>query len=95
MTELVMDAAAWKSDDDFYASFFEVVGAPDWHGRNFNALRDSIVAGRINKIEVPYRVVLRNYAKIDAGVKGLTDDFVDLLRELAREGMPVEVTITL
>ena len=40
------------------------VGAPDWHGRNFDALRDNIAAGSINAVEVPYRLVIKNYDKI-------------------------------
>jgi RNAse (barnase) inhibitor barstar len=42
MMDLIMDGAAWNSEDDVYDAFFRVVGAPAWHGRNFNALNDSI-----------------------------------------------------
>ncbi|HKR85848.1 MAG TPA: barstar family protein [Terriglobales bacterium] len=42
MRELTLDGAALKTRDDVYNSFFRAVGTPDWHGRNFDALRDSI-----------------------------------------------------
>ncbi len=52
MKELILDASNWRNHDDMYLSFFEAVKAPKWHGKNFNALRDSIKAGQINEIEV-------------------------------------------
>jgi RNAse (barnase) inhibitor barstar len=86
-----MDASEWKSVDDIFGAFFRVVEAPSWHGRNFNALRDSIRGGRINNIEVPYCLVFRNYDKVRPGVQEGADHFVDVIRELAREGVPVEI----
>jgi RNAse (barnase) inhibitor barstar len=91
MRELILNGAEWRTRDDVYDSFFRVVGAPDWHGRNFNALRDSIATGSINAVEVPYRVVIKDYDKIGLLAKQMADDFVDLIRELASEGCPVEI----
>jgi RNAse (barnase) inhibitor barstar len=81
MKELILNGAEWSTRDDVYDSFFRAVGAPDWHGRNFDALRDSIAVGSINAVEVPYRLVIKNYNKIAP----------DLIRELATEGCPVEI----
>lgn len=91
MKELVLEGAGWQSSDDVYDALFGVVGAPSWHGRNFNALRDSIARGRINEIEVPYRLIIRNYDAMGAGAKSTADGLVQLLRALAEEGCPVEV----
>jgi hypothetical protein len=51
MKELILNGAEWKTQDDVYDSFFRAVGAPEWHGRNFNALRDSIATGSINTLK--------------------------------------------
>jgi RNAse (barnase) inhibitor barstar len=91
MRELILNGAEWKTWDDVYDSFFRAVGAPDWHGRNFDALRDSIATGSINGVEVPYRLVIRNYDKIALSTKQMADDFRDLIRDLAAEGCPVEI----
>jgi RNAse (barnase) inhibitor barstar len=91
MKDLLLDGARWKNSDDVYDSFFRAVGAPSWHGRNFNALRDSIATGQINRIELPYCVVIQNYDLIGAGSRGMATDFVDLLRELRAEGREVDV----
>jgi RNAse (barnase) inhibitor barstar len=91
MKELLLNGAEWRTRDDIYDCFFQAVGAPNWHGRNFDALRDSIAAGSINAVEVPYRLVIQNYDKIAPSAKQMADDFVDLIRELAREGCPIEI----
>lgn len=91
MKELILDGAHWKTSDDVYDSFFKAVGAPSWHGRNFNALDDSIAYVRINDVEVPCRLVIKNYNLISAGAKKMTDDFVDLIHEIAARGCPVEI----
>ena len=77
-----------------YLSFFRAVGAPDWHGKNFDALRDSIAGRDINRIETPYRLVLTNYRLVKPGVKGVSDGFIQLIHELAtEEGVAVEIRV--
>jgi RNAse (barnase) inhibitor barstar len=93
MKELILDAATWKTKDDVYNSFFKVVGAPEWHGRNFDALNDSISAGGINTVEVPYRLVIQHHDSIAPGAKQMADNFVDLVREIAGRGCPVEIVV--
>jgi RNAse (barnase) inhibitor barstar len=93
MTELIMDGAAWNSKDDVYDAFFRVVGAPAWHGRNLDALNDSIANGEINKVEVPYRLVILNFDLIGAGAKKMATDFLGLVREINTRGVPVEIDV--
>lgn len=71
--------------------FFHAVGAPEWHSRNFDALRDSILTGSINRVEVPYTLVIRNCDRIGVAAKEMADDFIDLIHELAAEGCAVQV----
>lgn len=91
MKDFVLDGTGWSTKDDAYDAFFRAVGAPEWHGRNFDALLDSIAGGSINRVEVPYRLVLKNYDKISGEAKLMADDFIDLIHELAAEGCPVGV----
>jgi RNAse (barnase) inhibitor barstar len=93
MTELILDGAEWNKPDDFYNAFFRAVGAPSWHGRNFDALVDSIETGQINAIEVPYRIVINNYDRIGLGATKITSDFADLIAKIAARGCPVEIRI--
>jgi hypothetical protein len=59
LNEITLDAAGWQAADDVYSAFFRAVGAPPWHGRNLDALRDSIGAGQHQRHRPPY--LFRNY----------------------------------
>ena len=93
MRELRLDAANWHGTDDVYDDFFRAVGAPSWHGRNFDALNDSIAGADINKIEVPYRIVIQNFSRAGGGAEKMARDFVDLIQELHDRGTPVEIAV--
>ena len=93
MRQLILDGASWATKDDVYDAFFQAVGAPEWHGRNFNALNDSIAGGDINRIEVPYELNIQNYNKIRGEAKNMTDDFINLIDELEAAGCPVKIRI--
>jgi RNAse (barnase) inhibitor barstar len=91
--ELEVDATGWKTRDDVYDAFFKAVGAPDWHGRSFDALNDSIGTGRINKVEVPYQIVVRNSRGMSRGASDFLREFASLIAELNANGCPVEMRI--
>ena len=93
MKEVLMNGRNWKDKEDVYNSFFRAVGAPSWHGRNFNALHDSIGTGKINRIEVPYCLVIQNYDLIQEGARKMTADFIALIRELKTRGCDVDVRV--
>ncbi len=90
---MLLDGTSWRVPDDLYDSFFKAVGAPSWHGRNFNALRDSIAKGDTNEIEVPYLIKIKHYALIGDGVTEMASEFVELIRELRDSGCPVEIEV--
>lgn len=87
MKEIDLDATHWETRDDFYDDFFRAVGAPSWHGRNFNALRDSIVTGSINEIELPYTIRIFGIEMAPAEVKSVVTDFCSLIKEFRAKGM--------
>ena len=88
-----MDGKGWLRSDDVYDAFFEAVGAPIWHGRNFNALRDSIAGGHVNKIDPPYVIRLRNHSLIGEGARAAANDFISLIKELRGSGCNVDVIV--
>lgn len=89
--DLILDASVWKTADDIYDSFFEAVGAPAWHGRNCDALKDSIVTGDINQVEVPYRLIIKDSARMALGAREGAEQFVALIRRFETEGCPVAI----
>jgi hypothetical protein len=93
LPRIILDASSWLSFDDFYDAFFAGVGAPDWHGRSFNALNDSIGTGGINKLEVPYRIIIRNAKAMDSEAAAFVEDLGDLIRHLQADGCPVDLVV--
>lgn len=93
VSELVLDAEGWQIADDIYDAFFRAVGAPSWHGRNFNALNDSISTGNINKTEVPYRIIIRNAKGMGNDAASLVSEFGDLIQDLQSDGCPVDLLV--
>lgn len=93
MRELILNGADWATKDDVYKAFFRVVGAPEWHGRNLDALADSIRGGSINQVEVPYRLVIMRYGMIGPNAKPMAGRFISLVHELAAEGCPVDIRV--
>jgi RNAse (barnase) inhibitor barstar len=51
-----LDAKGWKTVDDFYDALLPELGAPAWHGRNANALNDSVIWGGINAVNPPLMI---------------------------------------
>lgn len=57
--EIALDGREWQTEAEFIEAVLASVDAPSWHGRNYNALRDSFVTGSINGIEAPYDFTIR------------------------------------
>lgn len=47
--------------EEFYDTFLYQVDAPEWHGRNIDALSDSLVTGGINRNDLPYHFIFSNF----------------------------------
>ena len=54
--KIIVDWEKIKTVENFYDLFLPQVQAPEWHGRNLDALADSVVTGDINTIEPPYTI---------------------------------------
>ena len=64
MRVIELNAANWNTADDFYSALLASIGAPKSHGRNLNALVDSMIWGGINAAEPPYVVRISGVAKL-------------------------------
>lgn len=91
--QLHLDAEGWKSSEDAYQAFFVALGAPPWHGRNLDALNDSIGTGGINAVEVPYRIVVHNTRHSNEQVSVFLRDFSGLIADLRGNGCPVDLVL--
>jgi RNAse (barnase) inhibitor barstar len=88
MKKIVLDAAGWRTTDDFFAALLAELGAPSWHGHNLDALYDGL-SGGINAVEPPFAVEVRNReglpAEFGALFAGVAEVFADARREFGVE----------
>jgi hypothetical protein len=78
-----IDGRSWRSIDDLYGGLFVALDAPAWHGRNINALIDSMGTGSINGIEPPYLLKIRGVPDWPSELRVLFRDFRKALAERA------------
>ena len=77
MRLIELNANSWRTWRDFYDALLAALGAPEGHGRNLNALIDSMVWGGMNAIEAPYIIRI-------SGAERLSKDMIAEIDEVKR-----------
>lgn len=93
MREIVIDVSRWRSGADFMDDVLAGLEAPAWHGRNWNALRDSIVTGSINSVEPPYRLCLVGDRQPPEELRRWIRDLVQMIEEARNAGRDIEISV--
>ena len=74
---VLLDWSEISSEEKFYDVFLPQVKAPEWHGRNLDALNDSLVTGDINQINPPYEITNCNVSRVP-------EDNCDFMRKVLK-----------
>lgn len=82
MRIIKLDATQWKSIVDFYNALLAAIGAPAWHGKNPNALVDSMIWGGINAVEPPYTIRISGTATSPKDIR----DHIDVVKQDLAKG---------
>jgi len=90
---ITIDAQEWTQPSDFYDAFLAKVQGPDWHGRNLNALWDSIARSGINDLDPPFVVRIHNTGHFSAEMRALMEAVETLFRDAADQGVPVAIHV--
>lgn len=88
MTEIDLTASGWITPLDFYEALLAALGAPEWHGRNVNALMESMMFGNINKVDPPMIVHVR---KLNEAGEAAHAAIVEAFGALTTEGASLTV----
>ena len=83
--KIFIDWSKIQELEDYYLQLLPQLEAPEWHGKNLDALADSLVTGSINKIEPPFCVINKN---IDS-VKNNLQYFFSQVKEIYEEANSV------
>jgi hypothetical protein len=71
-----------------------VLRAPDWHGRNLDALDESIRFDTNIDLKQPYRIEIRGSAHLSKDVKSYLEKFVEVI-DTARAQYGYDVRVSL
>ncbi len=88
-----MDGRLWQTANDFYTAYLTAVGAPDWHGRNLDALWDSLTGGDINRRNPPFRVRIAGLTEMGGDARQMVERFVAFAEDAKAAGHVVEVEL--
>ncbi|MFO1015798.1 MAG: barstar family protein [Caulobacteraceae bacterium] len=91
--EITLDGRDWQTEADFIEAVLAGVDAPDWHGRNYNGLRDSFVTGDINGVDPPYDFVIKVPAQPTPELLDGISYFVERIAEWRAEGAQLSVRL--
>lgn len=103
LRRIELDASGWSGDRHLWTALLSALGAPAWHGRNYDALWDTVTeharygvpAGNlINRVQAPFEIVVFNAGSLPAQVAKMLEDIASLLAEAKEEfDLPVSLTI--
>jgi RNAse (barnase) inhibitor barstar len=93
MKVIRLDASRWRTPNDFYSALLPELGAPGWHGRNLDALYDSL-SGGINEVEPPFAVEIEPVAAVSSKMAAFLAKVVTVFED-ARDEFGAEVSISL
>jgi RNAse (barnase) inhibitor barstar len=86
MRIIELNAKNWRTWQDFYNALLVALGAPEGHGRNLNALIDSMVWGGMNTVEAPYTIRISETEKLSKDVLAEIDEVKLALASACTEG---------
>ena len=92
--EIQLDWSEIKSEEIFYDVFLPQVKAPEWHGRNLDALNDSLVTGDINQINPPYEIINCNVSRVPEDNRDFMRKVLKIFQESAIEHGGSKVVIS-
>ena len=84
MRVIELDAANWRNVIDYHNALKDALGSPARHGSNVNAWVDSMIYGRINRIEPPYLIRVTGTSRCPPELRQEIDLLADIIRD-ARE----------
>ncbi len=93
MKNIHLDATNWKTRDDFYDALLPALGAPAWHGRNLDALEETIRDDNINKVKSPYRLHIQMNAHPTAEISKCISVLIEIIKEAQELAVDVQLIL--
>lgn len=81
MKEIRVDISNAQDGFDFYGAIAEALDAPDWHGRNLNAVMESLTFGGNGTLSPPFVIVLEKVTSASRLIQRECKHFASLVAE--------------
>jgi hypothetical protein len=92
--DIVLDGRDWLTEADLIEAVVAAVDGPPWHGRNYNALRDSFVAGSVNGLAPPYHFIIQPPSAPTPEVAEAIRHFMTCISDWRMEGGRLSARLT-
>jgi RNAse (barnase) inhibitor barstar len=90
MKILDLDVSQLSTEEEAFEELLRVLEAPEWHGRNLNALSDTISGDDINGVRAPFEVRVKG-STIET-VRGFLQVVEEIFEEARQHGVDVRFT---
>jgi RNAse (barnase) inhibitor barstar len=90
--DIASNLAGCTTPNDVFERILDVLDAPDWHGRNLDALWDSVPSNEINGVRAPYRLKVAGYVGLGNDLRELVDKIGAMFAEARRDRL-IEVDL--
>lgn len=91
MRDIEISAAGCIQPSDLYEEILQALGSPSCHGRNLDALWDSITGGDLNEVNPPFRVTVHGALQLSPECETLLGKLEILFAEARTLGVAVEI----
>jgi RNAse (barnase) inhibitor barstar len=93
VTRIDLDGSRWKNSADFYEALLTALGAPSWHGRNLDALSDTLRGDDINQVRLPFAIHIHGLSTMGPDARSIVTRFAELISDSKAEGAAADLVL--
>ncbi|HEY4942269.1 MAG TPA: barstar family protein [Rhizomicrobium sp.] len=93
VNKIALNGASWISKDDFYNALLPALGAPPFHGRNLDALEETLASDDFNEVRQPLAITIFGADQMSVDARGVVDRFSQLVTDLKADGHKITLAL--
>ena len=93
MPKVLLDGQSWVSSDDFYEALLAALGAPSWHGRNLDALEETLRSGETNALNPPLDLAISGMESMGGEARTTVHRFNELVSDLRAADIDIRLQL--
>ena len=93
MPKVLLEGQKWVSSDDFYEALLAALGAPGWHGRNLDALDETLRSGDTNALNPPLDIAISGMNSMGAEARTTVHRFNQLVDDLRAANIDIRLEL--